>query len=135
MDWKQYKTIFNYIINQDYIIKKDIETTNIIFIRWKKFEMKCKYFLAFSVDENNIINWSCDNPYIDQKTKYLSFNIKNNSNVNKNFSTDILNQIKKMVQENFSVVYEEEKIYFLWCLIGSYKKYKQFYILTEIIYI
>lgn len=135
MDWKQNKIIFNYIINQNYIIEKDINTTNIIFIKWKQFEMKCNYFLAFSVNEKDIINWSCDNPYIDQKTKYLSFNVKNNMSNNKNFSTNILNEIKKMAQKNFSIVYEEEKINFLWCLIGNYKKYKQFYIITEIIYI
>jgi len=134
MDWKQNKIIFNHIINQDYIIKKDIETTNILFIKWNQFEMKCKYFLAFSVDGDNKINWSCDNPYIDQKTKYLSFNVKNNLSGHKSFTTNMLNDIKKMIQSNFSIVYEEEKIYFLWCLIGAYKKYKQFYVITEIIY-
>lgn len=134
MDWKQNKIIFNHIINQYYIIKKDIETTNILFIKWNQFEMKCKYFLAFSVDDDNKINWSCDNPYIDQKTKYLSFNVKNNMGGCKNFTTDILNDIKKMIQSNFSIVYEDEKINFLWCLKGSYEKYKQFYVITEIIY-
>jgi hypothetical protein len=134
MDWKQNKIIFNYVINQNYIIKKDIDTTNILFIKWNQFEMKCKYFLAFSVDDKNNIIWSCDNPYIDQKTKYLSFNVKNSVSEHKKFSAVALNDIKKMIQSNFSIVYEEEKINFLWCLIGGYKKYKQFYVITEIIY-
>ena len=97
--------------------------------------MKCKYFLAFSVDSNNKITWSCDNPYIDQKTKYLSFNVKNSIENNESITIDTLNNIKKIIQSNFSIVYEDEKINFLWCLIGrSYKKYRQFYVITEIIY-
>ena len=110
MDWKQNKILFNYIINQNYIIKKDIETTNILFIKWNQFEIKCKYFLAFSVDSNDKIFWSCDNPYIDQKTKYLSFNVKNSIDKNENFTTDMLNDLKKLIQSNFSIVYEDEKI-------------------------
>lgn len=135
MNWKHNKILFNYIINQDYLIKKDIETNNILFIKWNQFEMKCKYFLAFSIDENSEITWSCDNPYIDQKTKYLSFIIKTNSNNNKKFNNDFLNKIKEIIQSNTFVTYYDEKINFLWCIIGSYKNFKQFYIITEIIYI
>jgi hypothetical protein len=133
MNWKHNKILFNYIINQKYLIKKDIETNNTLFIKWAQFEMKCKYFLAFSIDNNNEINWSCDNHYIDQKTKYLSYIVKNSSNEKKNFNVKLLNKIKYIIQSNSFTTYQDEKINFLWCLIGTYKNFKQFYIITEIV--
>lgn len=135
MDWKQNKTIFNYIIEKEYFINKDTNTNDIIYISWDQFEMKCKYFLAFSVDKFDNIIWSCDNPFIDQKTKYFSKNIKNNFNEKKVFSSEILNDLKKIIQNGMSITYEEDKVYLMWCLIGNYKKYKQIYIITEIIYV
>lgn len=137
MNWKQNKIIFNYILDQNYLIKKDIETNNIIFIKWDKFEVKCEYFLAFSVDQEKNILWSCDNPYLDQKTRYLSEIIKTNMNNNtdKNiFNLDVLNKIKNIIQSDMSVICEDEKINFLWCISGNYKNYKQIYIITEIIH-
>ena len=135
MNWKHNKIIFNYIINQDYLIKKDNETNNTLFIKWEQFEMKCKYFLGFTIDENSNIIWSCDNPYIDQKTKYLSRVIKTNLNNKNKFTIDLLNDLKKIIQLNFCVNYYNDKIHFLWCLIGSYKNFKQIYIITDIIYL
>lgn len=133
MNWKQNKVLFNYILNNNYLIKKDTETNNILFIKWKQFKMTCKYFLAFSVDVNNEIIWACDNPYIDQKTIYLSSIIKNKSNNEKIFSTNILNNIKNIIQSNLSIIYTDEKIDFLWCIIGTYNNFRQFYIITEIV--
>ena len=133
MDWKHNKILFNYIINQKYLIKKDIETNNTLFIKWEQFEMKCKYFLAFSIEDDNNITWSYDNPYIDQKTKYLSFIIKTNLGDKKKFNIELLNKIKDILQSNSFATYHDEKIKFLWCLIGSYKNFKQFYIITEIV--
>ena len=140
MNWKHNKILFNYIIKQKYLIKKDVETNNTLFIKWDQFEMKCKYFLAFSINDNNNITWSCDNSYIDQKTKYLSniikINfIKTNLSEKKKFNIDFLNKIKDIIQSNSFTTYQDEKIKFLWCLIGSYKNFKQFYIITEIVYI
>ena len=133
MNWNQNKILFNYILNQKYLIKKDIETNNILFIKWNQFEMKCKYFLTFSVDELGNIIWSCDNPFIDQKTKYLSSIIKDKLKCINVFNTDVLNKIKNIIQSNLSVNYIDDKINFLWCIIGSYRNFKQFYIITEII--
>lgn len=136
MDWTQNKIIFNYIINKNYLIKKDIHTNNTLFIKWDKFEMKCKYFMGFTVDVNNQILWSNDNPYIDQKTKYLSRVLKLKLNLNeKTYNTNLLNNIKNLIQSNMSVEYDGEKINFLWCLVGNYKDYKQFYIITDIVYL
>jgi hypothetical protein len=135
MDWKHNKILFNYIINQDYLIKKDIETNNTLFIKWNQFEIKCRYFLAFTIGDSNDINWSCDNPYIDQKTKYLSLVVKNILNEKKKFDVGFLNKVKYIIQSNSFTTYQDEKIKFLWCLIGTYKNFKQFYIITEIIYL
>lgn len=136
MNWKQNKTIFSHIMDKDYTIKKDVRTNDILYINWEQFEMKCKYFLAFAVDEINNIIWSCDNPYIDQKTKYFSQCIKSNLGLeNKIFSTQVLNDLKQMIQNRMSFVYGEEKINIIWCIFGEYKKYRQYYIITEIIYL
>ena len=135
MNWNQNKIIFNYIINKDYTIKKDISTNDILLIKWLQFEMKCKYFLAFNVNESNEILWSCDNPYIDQKTKYFSQYIKYNLNNEENYSSIFLNNLKKLLQTNLNIIYEEEKINLMWCLLGKYNNYKQYYIITDIIYL
>lgn len=133
MNWNHNKILFNYIINQKYLIKKDTKTNNILFIKWNQFEMKCKYFLVFSIDENNKLYWSCDNYYIDQKTKYLSQYLKTFLGENTFFHFDLLNKIKNLLQSNSFTTYQEDKINFLWCLIGNYKNFKQYYIITEII--
>jgi hypothetical protein len=135
MNWKQNKIIFNHIIKKDYFIKKDNNTNDILYINWNQFEMKCKYFLAFTINNYNNIIWSCDNPYIDQKTKYLSHYIKSNLNSENIFSNEILNNLKKLIQTNMSFIYEDSKINLLWCLTSDYNKYKQFYIITDIIYL
>jgi hypothetical protein len=135
MNWKQNKIIFSHIMDKEYMIKKDINTNDILFINWEQFEMKCKYFLAFTVDLSNNIIWSCDNPYIDQKTKYFSQNIKSNLGGKNIYSSQIMNELKNLILGGMSIVYEENKINLLWCLVGDYKKYRQFYIITEIIYI
>lgn len=135
MSWKQNKTIFNYIMNKKYSIKKDIETNNILYIIWDNFEMKCRYFLIFSVDSNNNILWPSDNSFIDQKTKYFSNYFKLLLDSEKKFSDTLMKNLKKIIQNNSNIFFEEEKINFLWCITGNHKEYKQFYIITEIIYL
>ena len=48
MNWKQNKLIFSHIMDKEYLIKKDVNTNDILYINWDQFEMKCKYFLAFT---------------------------------------------------------------------------------------
>lgn len=134
MNWSYNKILFNYIIKKDYLIKKDIESTNILFIKWDQFDIKCKYFLAFSIGEEDDIIWSCDNPYIDQKTRYLSLQLKNSLEHNNKYSSIFLNELKKIFKSNTSVIYDTDKINFIWCLKSVYKKYKQFYVITDLIY-
>jgi hypothetical protein len=135
MDWKQNKIIFNQIIDKGYIVEKDINTNDILYIKWEKFVMKCKYFLAFTVDKDNNIIWSCDNPYSDQKTKYFSQNIKNNLRGELIFSSQVLNNLRKLIHNGMTFIYNEDNINILWSLFSNYKKYRQFYIITEIIYL
>jgi hypothetical protein len=140
MDWKQNKTIFNYIGENDYSIIKDQDYTDILNIKWDKFDMKCKYFLAFTVNNKNEIIWSFDNPYIDQKTKYLSYQIKLNMKLPENelkiFSNEFITCLKKnIIQSRINIFLDNEQINFIWCLVGKFKKYKQFYIITDIVYI
>ena len=135
MNWKQSKILFNFITNQKYLIKKDIQKNNILFIKWNQSSMKCKYFYAFTIDDKYNIYWSCDNLFVDQKTKYLSFIIKKMLNEKKTFNTNLLNKIKNIIQSDFFTTFQDEKIYFLWCLISNYKNQQHFYIITEIIFI
>ena len=132
MNWKDNKIIFNLIINKNYLIEKDIITNDILFIKWDQFEMKCKYFLLFTINNNDDILWSSDNPYIDQKTRFLSKNIKTYLNKNK-YSIELLNNLKNLIKINYIINYEEETINLLWCLIRNYKKnYIKFYIIKKI---
>lgn len=140
MDWNQNKTIFNYIGEHEYIIKKNPDYNDILNIEWNNLDMKCKYFLAFTVNNKNEILWSFDNPYIDQKTRYLSNQLKLNMKLQENnlktFSKEFINSLKKnIIQSKIKIIIDEEVINFIWCLVGKYKKYKQFYIITDIVYI
>lgn len=135
MNWKQNKNLFSIIINNNYSIQKDYDSHDILYINWEHFSMKCKYFLAFTIDDDKNIIWSCDNPFIDQKTKYLSQCIKSNISTSEKISNEIMNDLKKLLQNDTSFIFEEHKINAIWCIIGEHKKYKQFYIITEIIYL
>ncbi len=139
MNWKQNKNIFNYIEKNDYLIIKNPEHNDILNIIWDKFDIKCKYFLAFTVDNNNKILWSFDNPYIDQKTKFLSYQLKLNmklpDNQNNIFSNEFVSYLKKnIIQSKIDIFIADEEINFIWCLVEKFKKYKQFYIITDIVY-
>lgn len=140
MDWKQNKTLFNHIIKYNYIIRKDSENNNILYINYNNRELKCKYLFLFTVNNDNKILWSCDNPYIDQKTKYISYNLKDtiykqDKNIKINFFNDELINILKLILKNHNqILFQEEKIILLWYLVDNMKNYKQFYIITEIIY-
>lgn len=140
MIWEQNKLLFNYILSQDYFIKKDSDTNDILYIKWNQFEMKCKYFLVFSIDNLDNIIWACDNQFIDQKTKFLSQIIKSiyNSNISNNpnkFDSKFLNKIKEIIQTNQFVKFNDQIINFMWGIIGTHSNFKQFYIIIEIIYI
>ena len=138
MNYKENKIIFNYILEHKYSIIKDNESNNILYIKYGNKEIKCKYLLLFTQQNNSSIIWSCDNPYIDQKTKNIIMIIKNlimkkftfNNVINTNEYYQIL---KYILNELKFIVFQEEKINFLWILKGIIKNYNHFYIINEII--
>lgn len=139
MNYNNSKSLFNYILQYKYKIKKDVENNDIMYINYKIGEIKCKYLLLFNLDNNNIIHWSCDNPFIDQKTRIISLLIKNfvlnKIKIKNNIYTEKINKILYLVlKENSDINFEDEKINFLWIITGKIKEAKQFYIITEIIY-
>lgn len=145
MNWTQTKILFYYISGKNYTIKKETYKNDILYINWNNFSIKCKYFLVFYIDTNNNIIWSCDNPYIDQKTIFLSNYIRNifkSDIIDKTFNSETINFMKKLIKNNTSIIYNntnendisDEKINLLWFITGNYKNHKQFYIITDIIY-
>ena len=139
MNWNQNKILFNYILTHKYTIKKDSESNNILYINYNNTELKCKYLLLFSINNSNDILWSCDNPYIDQKTQTISLIIKNllieqNNLKNISYNNEIINGLKFILKNNTKINFNNELINLLWCLIGNIKEYKQIFIITEIIY-
>jgi len=135
MEWKQYNTIFKYILKHKYFINKDDYNNDILFINLNNFELKCKYFFLFTIDEKNNIIWSCDNLYNDQKTKFLSNYLKIKLENKNLYNDDIMINLKKIIQKDKYILYENEIINLIWCIIDNNKKYKKFYIITDIIYL
>lgn len=139
MNWTQNKKFFNYIIKNKYSIRKDTNTNNILYISWKKLNIKCKYFLLFVVNENEEILWSCDNIFIDNKTQYLSDYVKTSvieNGINeKKFNEKILNLIKKKFESNTNIEYLNEKINLMWVITERLNNCKFYYVITEIIYL
>jgi len=139
MNYKNCKNLFNYILEQNYIINKDSKNNDILYINYGNKDMKCKYLLLFSVDNNNNIIWSCDNPYVDQKTKYIISLIKKDIlekyKIKKIlFDKDIEEKLKFLLKNNIKLIYDEEIINFMWIIKEKLKNYKNFYIINEIIF-
>ena len=139
MNYKNCKNLFNYILEQNYIINKDSKNNDILYINHGNKDMKCKYLLLFSVDNNNNIIWSCDNPYVDQKTKYIISLIKKDIlekyKIKKIlFDKDIEEKLKFLLKNNMKLIYNEEIINFMWIIKEKVKNYKNFYIINEIIF-
>lgn len=143
MSWNQTKKIFKYIIANKYLIRKDPNTNNILFISWKKLNIKCKYFLLFVTDEtensDEKIMWSCDNMFVDKKTqklsKYIKMNIMENGINEKKFSKKLSNFMKKIFESNEEIEFMDEKINLMWVITEKSDNYKYYYVITEIIYL
>ena len=112
------KTFFNYILDKEYLIIKDPNSTELMKITYTNNEVKCKYILLFSIENNennkntNKLTWSYDNPYIDQKTKIISLFVKNAIELEKKYNWDnftqkeLLNIINIIIKENLKINYE-----------------------------
>jgi hypothetical protein len=142
MNYDNIKSLFNYILKHKYQIKKDNQYNDIMYIDYETGVIKCKYLLLFTLDKENKIFWSCNNPFIDQKTRKISLLIKNyllkQTNIPNNVFTDKINKflyiLLKKKDELNNINFENEKIDLLWMITGKIKEGKQIYIITEIIY-
>ena len=139
------KTFFKYILEKEYLIIKDPNSTEIIKITYDNNEVKCKYVLLFSIENNEQINkliWSYDNPYIDQKTKIISLLVKNRIEQKKKYNWDnfnqkeLLNIINIIIKENLQINLEVEGeiINPSWIITGNIKNIIQYYMIIDIIY-
>ena len=145
------KTFFNYIIENKYEIIKDTNSNDTLKIIYgTNSETKCKYILLFTIENlpNNLnkLVWSCNNPYIDQKTQSISLFVKkaieeHQSKLNKddynwdNFSQkELLLIINTIIKDNLKINYNGSFIEPIWILEGKVKNFTQYYMITDIVY-
>ncbi len=149
--YKNNKLFFNFLIKKNYKIIKEQNSNEIIKISFDNNEVKCKYILLFTQLKTNQANnlkdkfsgimWSFENPYIDQKTKNICQTIKNNiednirlSDGNDNINNTINKIINYIIKSKLTIRYNDEIIKPLWIITDNSKEYKQFYLITDIIY-
>ncbi len=135
------KLFFEYLIKNDYKIYKDENTNDILKIYYDNNEIKCKYILLFTQEKsNNKLIWSFDNPYIDQKTQWISQYIKYKLDTNKQINTinpdkkELLEIINSIIKGKLYVVYDDEVIKPLWIITDNTNEFKHYYMITDIIY-
>jgi hypothetical protein len=139
MKYNNNKNLFNYIIKHDYKIIKDNNNFDNIIIKYDNKEILCEYLLLFSRLDNVLI-WSNENPYIDQKTNYIITIIKNNieSLYNFNYSNisdkNIIEIMNYVLKNNFQIKYNDKIINLLWILTDKVGNIIQYYIVTKLIY-
>ncbi len=133
------KKFFNYIMDFNYNIIKDQFTNDIMIIKYDNKELKCKYLQIFTSYDDKIL-WSDSNPYIDQKTQFVSYTIKKyleNSDkfdYNKINNNDIKKIINLIIKSDLKIKYYNEEINLLCVVTENINEYKQFYLITELIY-
>ncbi len=135
------KKFFKYIQQFKYEINKDENNIELLTINYNNKEAKFKYLLLFTEDtKTGKILWSCDNPYSDQKTQKVTFKIKKNIDEKKKFNyeslnnDDLLQLIKLIMKLDNDIEFNNQIIKPIWILNSEYKKYKQYYLITDIIY-
>jgi hypothetical protein len=145
MNYSSKKSLFKYIQSKKYQIKKHNEFNNILFINFDTFKIKCKYFLLFSVINNNgnKLLWSCENPYCNIESfelcnkiygKYNKY-LKDIEFLNKDELKLKISEIIKMIIKNFENIQLKNKTYnLLWIIEDRKNNYSSFYVITEIIY-
>lgn len=133
------KKLFKYIMKFDYKIIKDSDHYDMITIKYDNKELKCKYMILFTIKDEKIL-WSDENIYNDKKTRDLVGWLRNRIlESDKNFNFDIVNDssLKLIVGEIIKLDDEIKKIHNLntFCILTeNFKKYKLFYLITELIY-
>jgi hypothetical protein len=133
-----FNKLFKYIFNKKYEIIRDINNNDTIKIIYENNELKCKYLLLFSEEDNNII-WPFTNNFIDQKTRFISELIKNKIElIYPNITFENTKNIKKIINyiisKEFIIKYDELEIKPIWVVFDTQKDFKHYYMITEIIY-
>jgi hypothetical protein len=140
--YEENKILFNYIIKTKYTLKIDTNENDILYIRYNNKDMKCRYILLFATTDDNII-WSDENPYIDNKTRYITQKTKEYINSNENIknsknSKDKTNKIIEIIiKEGYNIRdinYDNTRITPLWIVTQKNKKYIKYYMIIDIIY-
>ena len=144
-NYKRNKFLFNKIIKKNYKLKRDKNDNTILLINTSDNIIKCKYiFFLVKYNEDNKIQWSDFNPFIDQKTRLQSSVIRKNlSNIyddildekTQNISNKKFNNIiKDLIKNSNSFEKNHEKWNCDWILTNKYKDYTEYYMITNIIY-
>jgi hypothetical protein len=136
------KNFFKYIMKFEYKIIHDDDTYDIISIKYDNKELKCKCILIFTLNNDNLF-WSNDNIYNDQKTRqivsWIKYNLVNNKNLNiKDInSVNDKENLKLIIKSIINLDEDLNKNFGLnsLCVItDNLKEYKQFYLITELLY-
>jgi len=142
-NYKNIKIFFEYLITNNYKIQKDDNTNDILKIYYNNNEIKCKYILLFTEfknNNNNTLLWSFENPYIDQKTQWISKYLKYKLDLNKKINTnnpdkkEISLIVSYIIRDQINIVFDDEVIKPLWIITDNSDNYKYYYMITDIIY-
>jgi hypothetical protein len=144
-NYKNIKIFFEYLITNNYKIQKDDNTNDILKIYYNNNEIKCKYILLFTEFKNtnnntNTLLWSFENPYIDQKTQWISKYLKYKLDLNKKINTnnpdkkEISLIVSYIIRDQINIVFDDEVIKPLWIITDNSDSYKHYYMITDIIY-
>ncbi len=133
------KNLFKYVMKFKYKIIKDTNSYDILTIKYDNKEIKCKYLILFTIQNDKVI-WASDNIYNDKNNRQIVSWIKNsiiekndNINLEKITNDDLKQLVKNIIDVNNDLLinYNTNAL----CVITeNIKEYKQFYLITELLY-
>ncbi len=133
------KNLFKYVMKFKYKIIKDTNLYDVLTIKYDNKEIKCKYLILFTIFDDKIL-WASDNIYNDNNNKSLVFWIKNlitekNTNINlEKITTDDLKLLVKNIINLDNDLLKNYNTNALCVITENIKEYKQFYLITELLY-
>lgn len=133
------KNLFKYVMKFKYKIIKDINSYDILTIKYDNKEIKCKYLILFTIHDDTVL-WASDNIYNDKNNRKIVSWIKNSITENNdkiNLEVITTNDLKLLVK-NIINLNNELLINYntnaLCVITENIKEYKQFYLITELLY-
>lgn len=133
------KNLFKYVMKFKYKIIKDTNSYDILTIKYDNKEIKCKYLILFTIHDEKIL-WASENIYNDKNNKNIVSWIKNlvlekndNINLDKITTDDLKILVKNIINLNNELLinYNTNAL----CVVTeNFKEYKQFYLITELLY-